>query len=187
MNIDRYLRVKQISEWTGLSRATIYALEKAGEFPKKIALGERAVAWLESDIKKWIEERKLAVKTGKEAKPGRPPASKKAALSPLDRPPVPKKPKPVNKAPATTSEETAPSVDQADDDWEQEDAMPSEEDVVAARSMLSRNAQKAASTSGIPVKRPSSRIDALKIDTSEIKKTDSATVLVGSKKITKKP
>ena len=77
MSIDRYLRVSQVTEYVGLSRASIYAMEKAGTFPKKIPLGARAVAWLESDIKKWMEERKGVVKTGKEAKPGRPRKAKK--------------------------------------------------------------------------------------------------------------
>jgi len=80
MSIDRYLRVSQVTEYVGLSRASIYAMEKAGTFPKKIPLGARAVAWLESDIKKWMEERKGVVKTGREAKPGRILAAKKPKL-----------------------------------------------------------------------------------------------------------
>jgi len=80
MSINKYLRAKQICELTGLSRATIYAMEKVGSFPKKIALGARAVAWRESDIEKWIEERKCVVKSGKEAKPGGPRKARKQRL-----------------------------------------------------------------------------------------------------------
>jgi len=78
MSIDRYLRVSQVTAYVGLSRASIYAMEKSGTFPRKIALGARAVAWLESDIKKWMEEQKSTVKTGREAKPGRPRLAKVA-------------------------------------------------------------------------------------------------------------
>jgi prophage regulatory protein len=72
MDIDKCLRIKQVSEITGLSRATIYNMEKIGSFPKKIVLGERAVAWRESDIRSWMDSRIAITKIGREAKPGRP-------------------------------------------------------------------------------------------------------------------
>ena len=50
MTVDKYLRIKQVAELTGLSRATIYNMEKAGTFPEKTHLGKRAVAWRESVI-----------------------------------------------------------------------------------------------------------------------------------------
>lgn len=77
MSEDKYLRVKQVCERTGLSRPTIYNMMKAGTFPIKTALGERAVAWLESEIVTWMEVRKTFEKSGLEAKPGRPPTSTK--------------------------------------------------------------------------------------------------------------
>lgn len=49
------LRRKQVEKRVGLSRSTIYAKIAAGEFPAPIALGARAVGWLESDIITWIE------------------------------------------------------------------------------------------------------------------------------------
>jgi len=51
------LRRKQVEKRVGLSRSTIYAKVAAGEFPAPIALGARAVGWLESDIIAWIESR----------------------------------------------------------------------------------------------------------------------------------
>ena len=42
---------------TGLSRSTIYARVKAGEFPHPVKLGERAVAWPVQAIRSWIEQR----------------------------------------------------------------------------------------------------------------------------------
>lgn len=94
MAIDKYLRIKQVCELTGLSRATIYAMEKKGDFPAKKALGPRAVAWLESEIAAWMETRKTAVKSGREATPGRPSVRKgesprkaeKSAIEPTEQP-----------------------------------------------------------------------------------------------------
>ena len=83
MSEDKYLRVKQVCERTGLSRPTIYNMMKTGTFPINTALGVRAVAWLESEIVTWMEKRKTFEKTGMEAKPGRPPtSSKKKNLTP---------------------------------------------------------------------------------------------------------
>ena len=55
------LRRKQVQERTGLSRSTIYLYVKADLFPKPVALGPRAVGWIESDVSEWIAARmKLA-------------------------------------------------------------------------------------------------------------------------------
>jgi len=70
MSEDKFLRIRQVIERTGLSRPSIYAMIKMGAFPASIALEARAVGWLESEIDKWMEARKSAVKTGIEAKPG---------------------------------------------------------------------------------------------------------------------
>ena len=56
-NNARILRLPQVKAATGLSRSTIYAKVKAGEFPRYIALGVRSVGWLESEIQEWIDER----------------------------------------------------------------------------------------------------------------------------------
>ena len=82
---DKYLRVKQVCERTGLSRPTIYNMMKAGTFPIQTTLGERAVAWLESEIVMWMETRKTFEKSGLEAKPGRPPTSSKKKKPALAR------------------------------------------------------------------------------------------------------
>ena len=58
----RLLRLPDVCRITGLRRSRIYELEKAGLFPKrrKLVLGGRAVAWLESEILSWVESRPLA-------------------------------------------------------------------------------------------------------------------------------
>jgi prophage regulatory protein len=58
----------------------IWTLEKRGEFPQRVQLGNNAVAWVESEIDQWIENRIRA--GGKAPKPaadgsrGRPVGSK---------------------------------------------------------------------------------------------------------------
>ena len=51
------LRLPQVKARTGLSRSSIYAAVKLGTFPAPIALGERAVGWLDSTIDDWITTR----------------------------------------------------------------------------------------------------------------------------------
>jgi prophage regulatory protein len=52
-----FLRRKQVEMRTGLSRSTIYQYIKTGAFPRPVALGPRAVAWLESEVSDWITAR----------------------------------------------------------------------------------------------------------------------------------
>lgn len=42
---------------TGLSRSTIYARVKLGEFPAPVKLGERSVAWPVESVRAWIAGR----------------------------------------------------------------------------------------------------------------------------------
>ena len=51
------LRLKDVIAMTGLSRSTIYLRMDQGKFPQHINLGSRAVGWIGSEIKEWIEER----------------------------------------------------------------------------------------------------------------------------------
>ena len=51
------LKIRQVQERTALSRSSIYAMIKLGEFPKAIKIGERAVAWSEAAITQWIAQR----------------------------------------------------------------------------------------------------------------------------------
>lgn len=43
-----------------LSEKSIYNMEKRGDFPKRIALTTRNVAWDLGDVEAWIEERKTS-------------------------------------------------------------------------------------------------------------------------------
>lgn len=53
------LRLPAVQARTGLSRSTIYLRISEKRFPSPVSLGGRAVAWIESDIDKWIEDRIL--------------------------------------------------------------------------------------------------------------------------------
>ncbi|MEZ8370552.1 AlpA family transcriptional regulator [Vibrio splendidus] len=53
----RFLRLKDVIAATGLSRSTIYKFMDEEVFPKTIPLGGRAVAWLDSEIEEWMEQR----------------------------------------------------------------------------------------------------------------------------------
>ena len=55
--MDRILRRPAVEAQTGLPRSTLYDKMRAGNFPRPIPLGAKAVGWLESDISKWIAER----------------------------------------------------------------------------------------------------------------------------------
>jgi len=56
-NPRKLLRLPVVLERVGYGRSTLYKLKAQGKFPEPIRLGERAVAWLESDIEDWIEAR----------------------------------------------------------------------------------------------------------------------------------
>jgi prophage regulatory protein len=53
----KFLRLRAVQDWTGLSRSTIYAMMQNGNFPKNYLIGARAVGWLESDIQGFINSR----------------------------------------------------------------------------------------------------------------------------------
>mgnify|MGYP006308919381 CR=1 FL=1 len=53
----KLLRRPVVQERTALSRSTLYALVKAGKFPKPVKLNKRAVAWVESEIDAWLKAR----------------------------------------------------------------------------------------------------------------------------------
>ena len=55
--LKRLIRIKRVIDKTGRSRSSLYADVKAGLFPSPIEIGPRSVAWLESDIDQWIDEK----------------------------------------------------------------------------------------------------------------------------------
>jgi prophage regulatory protein len=54
---EKLLRLSEVRSRVPYSRATIYRLVASLQFPRPVSLGERAVAWKESDIDAWIQAR----------------------------------------------------------------------------------------------------------------------------------
>lgn len=65
MATQTLLRLPKVEAATGYKRSTIYKKIKDGTFPPPIALGERASAWLESEINDWIQSRIKHSRAGK--------------------------------------------------------------------------------------------------------------------------
>ena len=57
------IRRRQVEQLVQLSRSTIYAAVKSQTFPAPYRIGARAVAWLVSDVERWLEARPLASTT----------------------------------------------------------------------------------------------------------------------------
>jgi len=53
----RFIRFAGVRDRTGLSRSTIWRLERRGVFPKHRRLSANAVGWLEAEIDDWVRSR----------------------------------------------------------------------------------------------------------------------------------
>jgi prophage regulatory protein len=57
LKTDRFLRKKEVLFRTGLTSSSLYRLMEQGNFPQSVQISERSVAWKESDINRWIDNR----------------------------------------------------------------------------------------------------------------------------------
>jgi prophage regulatory protein len=55
--VEKIIRKKELIKTIGLSDPSIYRLEKAGRFPRRLQLGGNSVGWLQSEIQAWIEQK----------------------------------------------------------------------------------------------------------------------------------
>ncbi|MCW8346552.1 AlpA family transcriptional regulator [Vibrio sp. ZSDZ65] len=53
----RLIRLKEVLAMTGLSRSGVYRSIENQQFPKQVSLGDRAVAWVESEVQAWLVDR----------------------------------------------------------------------------------------------------------------------------------
>ena len=53
----RMLRRPEVEARTGLSRSSIYVMMERGTFPRPKRIGQRAVAWSEAEIERWLATR----------------------------------------------------------------------------------------------------------------------------------
>ena len=79
---DRFLRLADVEFLTGLRRASIYALGKAGTFPKAVHITGYSVAWRKSELEAWMAER-LAMRDGA-VNPAEPQPAQTAAVPPAN-------------------------------------------------------------------------------------------------------
>lgn len=68
----KFLRIGHVMQLIGLSRMTIYRLERAGEFPNRRQLSKNSVAWLDTDIDGWAESRPMGLQRKAAATSARP-------------------------------------------------------------------------------------------------------------------
>jgi prophage regulatory protein len=53
----RFLREPELLARTGLSPTMIDILEAKGQFPRRVPIGTKAVAWIESEVAEWQLQR----------------------------------------------------------------------------------------------------------------------------------
>lgn len=70
---DRLLRLPEVESVTGLKKSTIYVLMKRSEFPRCVQVTPRCVAWAESRVLQFVQDR-IAAADSQCALPGKNPA-----------------------------------------------------------------------------------------------------------------
>lgn len=72
--MDRLLRFGEVQKLVGLSRVSVWRMERLGKFPKRRKLGLNSVAWISSEIDEWILNRPVIgrgdAQTGKQIQHG---------------------------------------------------------------------------------------------------------------------
>lgn len=59
--MQRLLRLDEVRLIVGLKTTAIYGAMRTGAFPSSVRIGDRAVAWRESDILDWIAARPATI------------------------------------------------------------------------------------------------------------------------------
>lgn len=54
---QRIIRKPELFARVGLSDATIWRMEKAGKFPRRVQLGGKSVGWLSGEFDAWLNSR----------------------------------------------------------------------------------------------------------------------------------
>ncbi|MBZ2210127.1 AlpA family transcriptional regulator [Massilia sp. R798] len=53
----RLIRIDEVIEITGLSRAAVYRMIQKGEFPRQVRLSVRSSAWVLQEVREWAFSR----------------------------------------------------------------------------------------------------------------------------------
>lgn len=54
---DKFIRLPSVEEVTALKKSSIYAMIKAGTFPKPVVLSRRCSVWSEAAVLSWVQAR----------------------------------------------------------------------------------------------------------------------------------
>ena len=54
---DRLIRLPEVENLIGCKKSTVYTMVKEGTFPKPIRLSSRMVAWPETAVLQWMQDR----------------------------------------------------------------------------------------------------------------------------------
>lgn len=52
-----FIRLSEVQRRTGYSKAWLYRLMSQGKFPPSVKIGSRAIAFVESEVDDWINQR----------------------------------------------------------------------------------------------------------------------------------
>ena len=53
----KIIRLQQVCKVTGLSRTTLWRLERHGRFPRRIRLSRNSVGWDQAEVARWLAAR----------------------------------------------------------------------------------------------------------------------------------
>lgn len=53
----RVIRKPELLGMIGLSDATVWRMERAGRFPRRINLGGNSVGWIDAEIAAWLDKK----------------------------------------------------------------------------------------------------------------------------------
>jgi predicted DNA-binding transcriptional regulator AlpA len=65
------LRTAEVVRLTGLSRTTLWRLERSRDFPSRVRLGANSVGWREDEVRNWIDSRPRGMTNPIDGKVGR--------------------------------------------------------------------------------------------------------------------
>jgi prophage regulatory protein len=55
---DRILRWPEVRDRVPVNGSTVWRWEQAGKFPRRVKLGPNSVGWYESEVERWMAERR---------------------------------------------------------------------------------------------------------------------------------
>ena len=58
-NPNRVIRLQEVCDIVGLSRATLYRMMRESRFPRQIKLSQQAVGWRLEAVLLWLQEREI--------------------------------------------------------------------------------------------------------------------------------